>query len=144
MRPLVSGPAIEEFRLVELHTLLTGRGWVLGGCCPEYSAAGAPLDPHTLWVFPGAFREVRFALVDGASPRFPEVRFVYASTLPSGISVGTAGYLRGCDGHRRRLLAVGLRDEVGLADALTEAEEGSRDLDPREFIECRFFGSCHD
>ena len=140
------GPTIETAHLYALHEYLLGRGWVLGTMHGEPDENGYPNDPDQDWYYAASYRGIAMNQVDDFTPS----RLACAFSFEGGLSirVGTAGNWQGCPDHdeaRHTISVDESADELDftqLGGLLDELEPIAAALDPRELIECRFFGAC--
>lgn len=136
------GPSIEIARLNALHDFLRERGWELGPYSHE-DEDGYPGDPESSWCYPDSFGGVEMNEVGDATPCQLSCRFSFEEGEPAFL-VESAGNEKGCERHAATtvLIEAGEGEWGQLATLLDQLEQQARDLDPRELIECLFFGDC--
>ncbi|PKW13669.1 hypothetical protein [Saccharopolyspora spinosa] len=135
----------------ELHRYLVGqRGWIVSPLLDnEIDDDGVPDTAEPIWDYPQSYRAVEIHEIAEAGPQILDaVTDIDESTwdwAPKPIKFNTAGNVRGCEKHdiiQRFFPMSALDDPTEMSAFLDEAEAHARELDPRELIECRFFGPC--
>ena len=138
------GPSISIDHLDELHGFLTARGWELDERS-HCDADGQPDDPETLWCYPDTFGGIAMHRIDDVTPYQLTCRFSFEGD-GLGIVIGAAGNYKGCVKHAEKEHPIAVEgnqlDLHHVAALLDVLELHARQLDPRELIECRFFGRC--
>lgn len=142
-----------EITVRELHHLLLGRGWTVEDIA-ELDPDGWPLtgliNGPAYWCYPPSYGGVSMNRVNETTP---DQLGCHISIDDDGsnaeVVITSAGNLSGCDQHIAGRYAFGLDDRdysgldaVAVTELLEELEPQARALDPRELIECRFFGPC--
>ncbi|MGW6728745.1 hypothetical protein ACWF9G_22835 [Nocardia sp. NPDC055029] len=140
------GPSIATVHLHGLHEYLIGRGWVLGAVIGEPEEEGYPGDPEQDWYYAASYRGISMNDVDDATPSLLSCGFIFENGL--SIRVGSAGNWKGCPDHNEASYSVHVDESADALDftqlgvLLDQLEPIAAALDPRELIECRFFGAC--
>ncbi|MFE3280052.1 hypothetical protein [Nocardia sp. NPDC059239] len=142
-----------EITVRDLHVFLLGRGWVTEDVA-DLDEDGWPLsglvNSPGWWCYPPSYGGAVMNRVDEVTP---EQLSCHISTDDDGtnaqVLVTSAGNLSGCELHIVCGYSFDLddRDYTGLdladlAESLDVLEPQARAIDPRELIECRFFGPC--
>ncbi len=152
------GPSIRIAHLNGLHDFLTARGWELTEYALDSIEDGYPTDPEATWRYPHSYGGTQINKIDEVSPYPLSCWFTFANGLH--IVISSAGNIRGCPEHAdtehefevddpgHEVEAVDDQhdlEQLGLdriAALLDELEPQARELNPRDLIECRFFGPC--
>ncbi|WP_018685390.1 hypothetical protein [Actinokineospora enzanensis] len=139
---ILYGPSVSVEQLTAVHDLLTTRGWTLDELiCREN---GYPVDPEARWCYPDSFGGVTMHVVSDVTPYHLTCRLDLDDE--GGVVIGSAGNYLGCDEHTEREHRVPGQDDKldleGVAAVLDRLEPHARALNPRDLIECRFFGPC--
>lgn len=141
-----------EVAVRDLHVFLIGRGWVAEDIA-DLDENGWPLcglvNSPAWWCYPASYGGVVMNRVDEVTP---ERLGCHISIRDDGsdarVLVAFAGNLGGCDRHIVSEVRFDLDDKytnldlAGIAELLDLWEPQARAVDPRELIECRFFGPC--
>ncbi|MEV0773556.1 hypothetical protein [Nocardia salmonicida] len=141
------GPSVESSHVHALHDYLVGRGWVLGTVLFELDENGYPDDPQQDWYYAASFRGISMNSVDDATPSRLSCGFD-SDDAGLSIRVGAAGNWKGCPDHDETSHSVDVDEKADALDfpqlgvLLDRLEPVAAALDPRELIECRFFGPC--
>lgn len=141
-------PSIHEQsdqRMRALHGLLVKRGWTLDAC-EEPDQDGYPTSLGIGWAYPASYGGIRMNTVDTFTPD-PLMCFFEFGTddKPLTVDIAAAGNKDGCGEHTSitHVRPFDVLDDLQTIEALlTEVESAARDRDPRELIECWFFGEC--
>ncbi|EOD67346.1 hypothetical protein [Amycolatopsis vancoresmycina] len=135
-------------RQLSVHEFLTARGWHLDGESDPAEVRFAD-DVHAGWHYPATYGGQRINEVADTTPVPLQGCFTFGDEGEEVFSVTPAGNLRGsgCAEHDTQercfpLTAEGAVDLTEIAPLLDTLEPRARALDPRELIECRYFGPC--
>jgi hypothetical protein len=143
-----------EITVRDLHVFLLGRGWVTEDIA-DLDEDGWPLsglvNAPAWWCYPASYGGAVMNRVD--TEVTPEQLGCHIDTADddsdAGVVLTSAGNVGGCDPHIVGEYRFDLdnHDYTGLdleelGAVLDDLEPHARDLDPRDLIECRFFGPC--
>ncbi|APA96736.1 hypothetical protein NS506_02674 [Nocardia seriolae] len=127
------------------------RGWTLGDNEPT-DADGYPHSVLTGWTYSPSYGGVKMNEIEDLTPWPLLCCFGIGEPydLPDGIEVTMAGNPQGCPDHATisHEIPVHLDDpdwNIGwdeLEALLEKLESAARDLNPRDFTDCWFFGNC--
>lgn len=144
---VIKYPAPTDEHLHSLHRYLTRRGWVVAD--HVFPHPGFEFDAESGWRYPASYGGITINDVDDATPTVLKCYFVLDSPDEDHeFVIISVGNYRGCEDHAEveRSFSLGEHDaELRFAELsvlLDELEDKARDTDPRELIECRFFGPC--
>lgn len=150
----ISGPSIQVAHLTGLHDFLTARTWALSEDTSR-DEHGYPDDPEAMWCYTSSFGGVVMHDLGDITPFQLSCRFSFRATL--SIAVESAGNFQGCPAHTQVEHYIDVEDagetdrdadictdlDLGTLGALLATlEPQASALDPRQLIECRFFGPC--
>lgn len=130
--------------LNELHAFLTARGWELD----EFTYRdddGQPVDPDTAWYYADSFGGITMHRIDDLSPCRLTCRF---GLEDDGLSIvlGAAGNYKGCVEHAETEHSIAAKGNQLDLDRVTvlldDLEPHARKVNPKDLVECRFFGRC--
>jgi hypothetical protein len=130
-----------------VHEFLTARGWHLEGADPGVTWFAD--DVHAGWHYPASYGGRHINDVAGATPVRLRSYFTFDGEGAEVFAVVPAGNLggSGCAEHDTEerlfpLTAGGAVDLDAVAPLLDALEPRARDLDPRDLVECLYFGPC--
>ncbi|MFE3229823.1 hypothetical protein [Nocardia sp. NPDC059228] len=148
MTTVIHGPGTDA-DLQTLHEFLTARGWSPS----EYATLdenGCP-DTESGWIYRPSFGGVEMNRVDDATPDKLACAFTtdddQLDFVIDSVGSGSAPGRTICEAHvvQKWRAPFDDGDELDLdelAEVLDRLESQARAMDPREFIECLFFGPC--
>ncbi|HWO65716.1 MAG TPA: hypothetical protein VNO31_37355 [Umezawaea sp.] len=130
--------------LKQVHDFFVGRGWRL--IYNDLDEEGVPRNPEALWGYAPGYGGATINSLDGVEPSKPDAALNLESDKPE-LEITTAGNENGCPQHARHVvisleLTAGTTELDSLNPVLDEIESAARAMNPRELIECRFFGAC--
>ena len=131
-----------------VHEFLTARGWHLDDDSDPGEARFAD-DSRAGWHYPATFGGQHINEVADATPVRLQSYFTFGDDGDEVLTVVAAGNLRGsgCAEHDTGervfpLTTGGTVDLDPIGRLLDILEPRARNLDPRELIECLYFGPC--
>ncbi|MCU1648164.1 MAG: hypothetical protein JWN03_8439 [Nocardia sp.] len=144
---VVRYPTPTQEDLHRLNEYLTARGWVIEDFGHPGSKDG--IDPESGWRYSASYAGVAMNQIDDVTPGplLCFFRLECGAGRDPELAVISAGNYGGCAAHIQAewQFSPGEGNEVRLADLSTlldKLEPTARSLNPRELVECRFFGPC--
>lgn len=138
-------PAPTQQDLRGLTDFLATRGWVIEDV--GHPGGSGAIDPESGWKYPASYAGAVMNQFDDITPAGLLCFFRLERGGPEPeLVVISAGNYNGCRTHAQGEWCFPSSGRTirftDLAVLFDELEPAARELDPRELIECRFFGPC--